>query len=157
MRDRLAGFSISTLKSRADFVRARNGARAHSAHFVVQLRPASNARPDAAAHLRVGYTVTKKVGNAVTRNRIKRRLREAVRAGASDLEELCVASPLPMPLDAVLIARQGAATAEFSDLTKEVVRRVKEAARRAAEPKKPGKTGSRRRGEAAEGSGRRNR
>ena len=36
-------------------------------------------RQDATAEMRVGYTVTKKVGNAVIRNRVKRRFRELVR------------------------------------------------------------------------------
>ena len=39
--------------------------------FVLLVRP----RGDDSAHMRVGYTVTKKIGNAVTRNRARRRLK----------------------------------------------------------------------------------
>ena len=55
---------------------------------------------------RVGLTVSSKVGGAVVRNRIKRRLREAVRL------EFC---ELP-PVDLVLVARASAATASVADL-----------------------------------------
>lgn len=50
---------------------------------------------------RVGYTVSRKVGNAVTRNRVKRWLREAVR----------VVPTWPDGVDVVLVARAEAATA----------------------------------------------
>lgn len=94
---------VSRLKNRADFIRARGGARAHGKSFVLQLL-----ENDGSGDLRVGFTVTKKIGNAVMRNRIKRRLREAVRL-----------STLPATLashDAVLIARREALDIPFQDL-----------------------------------------
>ena len=63
------------LKKRRDFLHAAGGRKGHSSLFTVQAR----AQPEAAGVPRVGLTVTKKVGNAVERNRIKRRLREALR------------------------------------------------------------------------------
>ena len=66
------------LKARRDFLYVAGGRKGHSGLFTVQARP--QAEPMAGP--RVGLTVTKKVGNAVERNRIKRRLREALRTGA---------------------------------------------------------------------------
>jgi ribonuclease P protein component len=57
---------------------------------------------------RVGFTVTKRVGNAVTRNRIRRRLREAARA--------TLAARPAAGMDLVLIGRQATAGRRFADL-----------------------------------------
>lgn len=88
---------------RADFLAAAKGRRRHGVAVVLQ----SLARRDASAPPRVGYTVTKKVGNAVVRNRIRRRLRAAVVQG--DL-------PLKAGHDYVLVARRAALTLPFADL-----------------------------------------
>lgn len=65
------------LKKRAEFLAvAGKGAKAPMPGLVLQLLPRADDAP-----MRVGFTVTKKVGNAVIRNRTKRRLREAVRLG----------------------------------------------------------------------------
>ena len=65
------------LTKRADFVRASGALRASTSGFTLQARP----RPLGEAEgLRVGFTCSKKVGNAVARNRAKRRLREVARA-----------------------------------------------------------------------------
>ena len=69
-------FSYDILKKRSDFLRAARGKRVHSNSFVLQ---AWNRRDAAVA--RVGFTCSKKLGNAVARNRAKRRLREVVRLG----------------------------------------------------------------------------
>ena len=68
--------TITSLTDRADFLRLRNGRKAMSAYFIVRVAP-SNITTQTSA--RVGYTVTTKCGNAVVRNRIKRRLRALVR------------------------------------------------------------------------------
>ena len=69
---------ISRLKRRADFQRAARGRRARMEAFALQANRRA-ARPPTIAAPRVGFTVTKKFGGAVVRNRIRRRLKEAVR------------------------------------------------------------------------------
>lgn len=67
--------SMETLKKRADFLKAAKAKRQHAKGFVLQCR--KRAQDEAPPELiRVGYTCSKKVGNAVARNRAKRRLRE---------------------------------------------------------------------------------
>lgn len=65
---------MDRLRQRADFLAAANGPRMASAAFVVQSRKRDDDGP-----VRVGFTVTKKVGNAPERNRVRRRLRELVK------------------------------------------------------------------------------
>ena len=67
--------TITTLKERADFLRLRNGRKFTTPYFVLRMA-VSNVADQSGA--RVGYTVTTKCGNAVVRNRIKRRLRALV-------------------------------------------------------------------------------
>ncbi len=62
------------LKHRAEFLAVAKGKRAAMPGVVVQAMARGDAEP-----ARLGFTVTKKVGNSVIRNRTRRRLREAVR------------------------------------------------------------------------------
>ncbi|MFB9222727.1 ribonuclease P protein component [Paracoccus cavernae] len=69
---------IETLRNRPDFLRAASARRQGTAGFLLQAR--RRAEAEAAPDLiRVGYTCSKKIGNAVVRNRAKRRLRALVR------------------------------------------------------------------------------
>ena len=68
---------LEPLRKRRDFIAIRAGGRQHSSSFVLQTRERGEDN-FAAEGVRIGYTVTKKTGNAVERNRIKRRMRAAV-------------------------------------------------------------------------------
>ena len=70
---------LATLTARADFLAAARAGRAGTTGFLLQARKRSETEADPAA-MRVGFTCSKKVGNAVARNRAKRRLREIARA-----------------------------------------------------------------------------
>jgi len=68
---------LETLKKRADFLRIARGRRWSTPGVVVQMAPRPGQASDTQSGVRIGFTVTKKVGNAVIRNRVKRRLRAA--------------------------------------------------------------------------------
>ncbi len=71
-------FAVSVLTKRADFLRAARAARAPMPGFLVQARK-RRADEISETPIRVGFTCSKKVGNAVARNRAKRRLRAIAR------------------------------------------------------------------------------
>ncbi len=72
---------LKVLRNRADFLRAARARRQGTASMMVQARN----RHDDSLATRVGFTCSKKVGNAVARNRAKRRLREVARMVLPDL------------------------------------------------------------------------
>jgi ribonuclease P protein component len=98
---------MDRLRQRADFLAVANGARANSGAFTVQSR-----RRDDSGPARVGFTVTKKNGNAPERNRIRRRLRELVK-------RTDVISMRPHH-DYVLVGRRDALTRDFAAMLQDL-------------------------------------
>jgi len=94
---------LGVLKKRAEFLYVREGAYRAQGAIVIQMR----ANPDNTG-IRVGFTATKKIGNAVIRSRAKRRLREAARA-------LLPEYGIP-GYDYVFIARDGTTKREWTAL-----------------------------------------
>jgi ribonuclease P protein component len=112
--------SIGRLKRRADFLRVAAARRKWAAPgLVLQVCPQPGADPhhplDSA--IRVGFTASRKVGNAVKRNRARRRLK-AVAA------ELIGAHAKP-GLDLVLIARPATGNCRFEDLRRDLLQSLK--------------------------------
>jgi ribonuclease P protein component len=101
---------MERLKRRTDFRAAAAGARAPESAFVLQARQRDDAGQETGP-VRVGFTVSKQVGNAVARNRVKRRLREIVRL--APITALCAGH------DYVLIGRRAALQARFGDMARD--------------------------------------
>jgi len=94
---------IERLKDRADFLRVAEGGRVHGRGFSLQF-----SKREDGAQARLGFTVTKRVGNAVMRNRVRRRLKEAARLSFPEAAKAGT--------DYVLVGRIEAASLPFPSL-----------------------------------------
>jgi ribonuclease P protein component len=112
---------VDRLKKRADFLRAARGIRRVEGAVTLETC-ATPAAESASGHLRIGFTASRKIGNAVVRNRAKRRLR----AAASQL----------LPLlgrerhDYVLVARGTTVARPFAALLSDITTALKSAHRK---------------------------
>jgi len=111
---------MNRLKSRVDFLRAQKGVRRVTPSLTLEAcRSPETAEGPAEAGARVGFTATRKLGNAVVRNRAKRRLRAAAQA------------TLPLSArpahDYVLVARPGTLSRPFSSLVEDLAAAVRAA------------------------------
>lgn len=106
---------LATLKRRSEFLRIRKGARFATPAFVLEAKRRVNETEDPPAQgARFGFTISKQVGIAVERNRIKRRLKAAVRD--------VVREHARRDFDYVLIARRAALDAGFAGLVSDLIK-----------------------------------
>src|SRR5476651_2049510 len=116
---------MERLRQRADFLAAATGTKVPAAAFVLQARKRTDDGP-----ARFGFTVSKKVGNTVERNRVRRRLREIVRHS--------VGNRMQTGHDYVLIGRRAALKVPFARIAEDF-----EGALRRMHAGRNGNTGSR--------------
>lgn len=108
--------ALVVLRKRSDFLKAAQARRQAAPAFLLQARRRADAEADTVARdtVRIGFTCSKKVGNAVARNRAKRRLREIARLDLTGL-----GTP---GWDYVLIGRRDAtASRDFATLRADLV------------------------------------
>ena len=105
---------MERLRRRADFLAAAGGRKVATAAFVLQALGRGDNGP-----IRVGFTVSKKVGTAVERNRVRRRLKDVVERSA--------AGRLRSGHDYVLIGRKAALTLPFGRMVGEFAGALKRA------------------------------
>jgi ribonuclease P protein component len=113
MREPRAASSLGRLTKRPDFVAAASGRRFHTERMTVQAR----LREGSGLGLRFGLTVTKRVGHATERNRIKRRLRAAIPTAGQDYANI--------DADVVVIGRRDILSAEFDVLIDDLRRALR--------------------------------
>jgi ribonuclease P protein component len=102
---------MERLRHRAQFLAAAAGTTAPGAAFVLQARDRRDGGPP-----RVGFTVSRKVGSAVERNRVRRRLRAVVQVGQAAMRP---------GHDYVLVGRRGALDLPFEQMMVELERALR--------------------------------
>lgn len=121
---------VERLRQRADFLAAAGGASAPSAAFVLQALRRGDDGP-----VRIGFTVSKKVGTAVERNRVRRRLRDIVRRSAAEA--------MHAGYDYVLIGRRAALNLPFDRMMREFDGALRRVHSRRSEGNRPRGRGAR--------------
>lgn len=102
------------LKKRSDFLLARNGKKLRGPDFLIECVARADGKPET----RFGLTVSKKCGNAPQRNRIKRKLREAIRLHAG--------IDMKPGTDYVVVARREAIAVPFDKLAEALKKRIRQ-------------------------------
>ena len=103
---------IVWLKKRKDYLRTQSGRKWRTPSLILTMRAREGSEQVGEGVSRFGCTVTKRIGNAVRRNRVKRRLREAIRLAAPDSAQA--------GFDYVIIARRSALDTPFGDIVEEM-------------------------------------
>ena len=103
--------ALRPLRKRRDFVAMRKGYYRHSPSFILQMRQRDEEQKVIKGP-RIGYTVTKKTGNAVIRSRIKRRLRALIHTA--------MAAKKLQDCDYVLIGKRAALNTDFRTMVAEL-------------------------------------
>lgn len=120
--------TVGRLKSRPQFLAVREGEKRRGGLFLLEVLD----RNERDSEPRVGFTVTKKHGNAVERNRMRRRLKEVVRLNAG--------FAMKPGHDYVVVARRDVLTAPFSRIAEQLAERVENKPKpRRPEPDRPRK------------------
>jgi ribonuclease P protein component len=110
VRAQLSFAAADRLHRSAEFLRLqRNGVRFQGPHFVVYAGSLDNDP----TRSRLGVTVSRRIGNAVVRNRVKRRVRECFRKA--------IRAELPPLTSVVVIARAGAASLKSPAINDELI------------------------------------
>jgi ribonuclease P protein component len=100
------------LKKRSEFLAVRRGEKRRGRLFLLEVLDRADDAPP-----RFGLTVTKKVGNAAVRSRIRRRLKEATRVHAG--------GDMSTGNDYVIVGRREVLAVPFDDLKRELSRRIR--------------------------------
>jgi ribonuclease P protein component len=104
----------------------RGGRRSSTPAFLIEMRERSDTPKRAGAGPRFGFTITKKIGNAVTRNRIRRRLKAAF---AADIKQRELDQRELGSCDYVVVARHAALDRPFDLLLGDVTQALSALAR----------------------------
>lgn len=130
---------LVTLKKRREFLRVRDGARFHATSFVME---GKRRVPEDGEAPRFGFTVTKRLGGAVRRNRIRRRLKAAVVDAAAGARA---------GTDYVIIARDAAFDAPFPEMVTDFEKAFQSIERRLSKASQEGAGGPSRHGPRRDG------
>lgn len=131
--DMYSEMTVGRLKSRPQFLAVQKGERRKGKYFLLEVLD----RKEPSSAPRVGFTVTKRQGNAAERNRMRRRLKEAVRLAAG--------FAMQPGYDYVVVGRRDVLEAPFTALVEELKTRISQPprtgrSRQGAEPgRKDGK------------------
>ncbi|MFZ4761673.1 MAG: ribonuclease P protein component [Alphaproteobacteria bacterium] len=111
---------VKKITRRADYLRVQRSGK-YVVCPTISIQWYNRADDSFSCDVAYGITVSGKVGNAVTRNRVKRRLRAAI---AIVLQKTCTLL-LASHKDLVIVARSGAATCDFNDLCSDIEKAIK--------------------------------
>ena len=109
---------LKTIKKRIDFIKvSKKGKRSFTKGFILQKYKRDFSAKDKENIARVGFTVTKKIGGAVVRNKIKRRFRSIIKEVSNEY--------LKKNYDYVIIANKKSLVMDYKELKNDVIKVIK--------------------------------